>query len=83
MLTFDTVLAARDAIRSKQVSAVELTRLALERIERVDPQVRAFNDVHADRAMGQARAVDEGRRAGPLAGVPIALKDNLDRKSVV
>jgi aspartyl-tRNA(Asn)/glutamyl-tRNA(Gln) amidotransferase subunit A len=73
----DTLIAARDAIRTKQISAVELARQTLERIEQCEPRVQAFNQIHADRALDQARAVDEGRRTGPLAGVPIALKDNL------
>ena len=77
MLTPDTLLAARDAVRSRQVSAVELTRQALARVEQLDPAVQAFNSVHADRALGQARAVDSGTRTGPLAGVPLAIKDNL------
>src|SRR3712207_802322 len=76
-LTHDTLLAARDAVRSKQISAVELTKQALARIDALEPQVRAFNSVAADRALEQARAVDEGRPAGPLAGVPVAVKDNL------
>jgi len=73
----DTLLGARDAIRSKQVSAVELTRHVLARIEKLDPVLRAYNSIDADRALEQARLVDEGKRTGPLAGVPIALKDNI------
>ncbi len=77
MLAFDTILAARDAIRSKKISAVELTKQALDRIEKVDPQVKAFNEVYGEQALRQAKDVDDGVRTGPLAGVPIALKDNL------
>jgi aspartyl-tRNA(Asn)/glutamyl-tRNA(Gln) amidotransferase subunit A len=77
MLAFDTILGARDAIRSKKITAVELTKQALDRIEKVDPQVKAFNEVYAEHALQQAKAVDDGGRTGPLAGVPIALKDNL------
>ncbi len=73
----DTLLAARDAVASKQISAVELTRAMLMRIERIDPTLRAYISVDADRALDQAKAVDEGKRTGALAGVPIALKDNL------
>ena len=76
-LSHDTLISARDAIAKRQVSAVELTRQALERIAKVDTQIQAFNSTLADRAMEQAKAVDEGKRTGPLAGVPIALKDNL------
>ena len=74
---FDTLIAARDALRSKKVSAVELTRALLARIEKLEPQILAYNSVAADVALAQAKAVDEGKRTGPLAGVPLALKDNL------
>jgi aspartyl-tRNA(Asn)/glutamyl-tRNA(Gln) amidotransferase subunit A len=77
MLAFDTLLAAREAIRSKKISSMELTRQALDRIEKLDPQILAFNSTYPDRALQQAQDVDDGRRIGPLAGVPIALKDNL------
>jgi aspartyl-tRNA(Asn)/glutamyl-tRNA(Gln) amidotransferase subunit A len=73
----DTLLEARNAVRDKRVSAVELTRRALEAIERLDKQVNAFVSTFADRAIEQARAVDEGKRTGALAGVPVAIKDNL------
>lgn len=76
-LPFDTLLAARDAIRSRKVSAVELTQAALSRIAEADATIHAFNSVDADRALAQARAVDHGKVTGDLAGVPIALKDNL------
>ena len=76
-LAFDTLVAARDAVRAKKISSVELTRQALGRIDALEPKILAFNSTYADRALAQAKAVDEGQRAGPLAGVPIALKDNL------
>ena len=74
---FHTLIAARDAIASRKISAVELTRDVLNRIEKLEPQILAYNSVSADVALAQAKAVDEGKRTGPLAGVPIALKDNL------
>jgi aspartyl-tRNA(Asn)/glutamyl-tRNA(Gln) amidotransferase subunit A len=77
MLAFDTLLAARDAIRAKKISSTELTRQALDRIEKLEPRILAFNSIFPERAMQLARAADEGKRCGPLAGVPIALKDNL------
>jgi len=73
----DTLLQARDAVRDRRVSAVELTRRALETVDRVDKQIKAFVSVFSDRALEQAKAVDEGRRSGPLAGIPVAIKDNL------
>ncbi|MEA2709899.1 MAG: aspartyl-tRNA(Asn)/glutamyl-tRNA(Gln) amidotransferase subunit [Phycisphaerales bacterium] len=73
----DTLIAARDAVRSKQISAVELTKRVLARVEKLEPRVGAYLSVAADYAMAQAKLVDERSRSGPLAGVPIALKDNL------
>src|SRR5438552_3363015 len=77
MPELDTLIAARDAVRSKTISAVELTRAMLARIEKLDRQILAYNSVAADHAIEQAQAVDQGKRTGSLAGVPIALKDNL------
>jgi aspartyl-tRNA(Asn)/glutamyl-tRNA(Gln) amidotransferase subunit A len=73
----DTLLSARDAVRAKRVSSVELTRRALDRVERHDARLGAFVSTFAERALAQAKDVDEGRRTGALAGVPVALKDNL------
>jgi aspartyl-tRNA(Asn)/glutamyl-tRNA(Gln) amidotransferase subunit A len=77
MLPFDTLTAARDAVRSKKVSSTELTKAAIDRIAKLDPAVLAYNETYPERAMAQAKAVDEGTVTGPLAGVPIAIKDNL------
>ncbi|HUZ36921.1 MAG TPA: Asp-tRNA(Asn)/Glu-tRNA(Gln) amidotransferase subunit GatA [Streptosporangiaceae bacterium] len=67
------------AIAAGEVSALEVTDAHLARIGEVDPQVHAFLHVAADEARRAARAVDERRAAGealgPLAGVPLALKD--------
>jgi aspartyl-tRNA(Asn)/glutamyl-tRNA(Gln) amidotransferase subunit A len=76
-LPFDTLTTARDAIKRREVSASELTRQILDRIAKLDPSILAYNSVFADRAIEQAKQVDDGQRSGPLAGVPIALKDNL------
>src|SRR5580700_6098886 len=68
-----------EAVRDGEVSAIEVTDAHLGRIEQVEPQVRAFLHVAADLAREAARAVDQRRAAGgelgPLAGVPLALKD--------
>jgi aspartyl-tRNA(Asn)/glutamyl-tRNA(Gln) amidotransferase subunit A len=77
MLPYDTLLAARDAVAARKISAVELTRAALDRIDQLDGRILAFNSTVPEQALAQARAVDEGKVTGPLAGVPIALKDNL------
>jgi aspartyl-tRNA(Asn)/glutamyl-tRNA(Gln) amidotransferase subunit A len=77
MLEFDTLLSARDAIAAKKISSVELTRQAFARIDKIEPGILAYNSTYPDRALQQAADVDAGKRAGPLAGVPIAIKDNL------
>jgi aspartyl-tRNA(Asn)/glutamyl-tRNA(Gln) amidotransferase subunit A len=67
------------AIAAGEVSAVEVTRAHLDRIEAVDQRVHAFLHVAPEAALAAAAAVDERRRAGEplgaLAGVPLALKD--------
>jgi aspartyl-tRNA(Asn)/glutamyl-tRNA(Gln) amidotransferase subunit A len=77
-----TATSLRDAIASGDLSAEDATRAALDRIASVNGTLNAFNLVAADRALDRAKQIDERRAAGaalgPLAGVPIALKDNLD-----
>ncbi|HEX9032229.1 MAG TPA: Asp-tRNA(Asn)/Glu-tRNA(Gln) amidotransferase subunit GatA [Streptosporangiaceae bacterium] len=67
------------AVAAGEVSSVELTRAHLDRIALTDVQVRAFLHVAEEQALAAARAVDARRAAGeplgPLAGVPLALKD--------
>ncbi len=73
----DTLIAARDAVRAKDVSSDELVRSALARIDKHDPSIKAFISTDAQRALRRAADVDAGRVTGPLAGVPIAVKDNM------
>jgi aspartyl-tRNA(Asn)/glutamyl-tRNA(Gln) amidotransferase subunit A len=75
-----TVRDVRDAIRSCDRSAVEICRDALARIEALNPELNAFNTVAADRALSRAEAIDRDAdrwRDQPLAGVPVAIKDNI------
>jgi aspartyl-tRNA(Asn)/glutamyl-tRNA(Gln) amidotransferase subunit A len=62
-------------IAAKDVSAVEVAQAHLDRIAAVDERVHAFLHVGAASALEQARRVDAGEVTGPLAGVPLALKD--------
>ncbi|MFJ5233573.1 Asp-tRNA(Asn)/Glu-tRNA(Gln) amidotransferase subunit GatA [Kitasatospora sp. NPDC088391] len=67
------------AIAGGEVSAVEVAQAHLDRIDAVDKKVNAFLHVDTEGALAAARAVDAQRAAGaelgPLAGVPLALKD--------
>jgi aspartyl-tRNA(Asn)/glutamyl-tRNA(Gln) amidotransferase subunit A len=80
-----TVREVRDSVRSRARSASDVCRDALARIEAINPQLNAFNTVVADRAMARAQAIDrepDRWRDAPLAGVPVALKDNLCTRGV-
>ena len=76
----------RQQLERGEVSARELTDHHLARIEAVDSSVHAFLEVTADRARADADRLDEARAAGddlpPLAGVPLAIKDNLCTKGI-
>ena len=71
----------REAIVTGQASAVEMCRAALARIEQTNTSLNAFNLIATERALERAGQVDRQRASGaalgPLAGVPVALKDNL------
>jgi aspartyl-tRNA(Asn)/glutamyl-tRNA(Gln) amidotransferase subunit A len=79
-----TIGEVRRAIRDGR-SAADVCADALTRIAALNPQLNAFNTVIADRAMARAEAIDrepQRWRDAPLAGVPIAVKDNLCTRDV-
>src|SRR6266853_926436 len=66
------------ALAQKKISSVELTRLFLNRIEKLNPALNAFITVDAHKSLAQARTADERIARGgaqPLAGIPVAHKD--------
>lgn len=71
-----------ELVRKKSVSPVELVQECLKRIERLNPVLNAFITIDAERSLAQARAAEAelqgGKWRGPLHGIPIALKDNID-----
>ena len=81
-----TVVAIADAVRSGATSAAAVVESHLARIGAREADVHAFNLVLADEARAAAAALDErvarGEDPGPLAGVPIALKDNLCTRGI-
>ncbi len=76
-----SALEVRDRIAHGDVSAIEATRDTLARIEAQEPKVRAYIHLDRDGALAAAKSVDERRAAGEalgrLAGVPVAIKDNI------
>jgi aspartyl-tRNA(Asn)/glutamyl-tRNA(Gln) amidotransferase subunit A len=80
---YPTIREVREAVRSR--SAADVCTQALARIGAVNPQLNAFNTVVADRAMARAQDIDRDPqrwRDAPLAGVPVAIKDNLCTRGV-
>lgn len=71
----------RDKIADREVSSVEAVESVFERIEQREPTIGAFISTYQQLAMEKAADVDRriaaGETVGPLAGVPIAIKDNL------
>ncbi len=70
------------ALRNKEISAVELTNAAFERIDSLDGKIGAFNSLTKDIALETAKKVDDkiskGEELPLLAGIPLALKDNMN-----
>lgn len=78
-LAWSGVVGQAAAVRDGEVSARELTSLVLDRIQRYDGRLNAFTAVLADAALAEADARDaHGKDQGPLHGVPVAIKDEVD-----
>ena len=79
--------ALAQAIRSKEISAVDAVTAYLERIEAVNPIINAVVQLAAERALDEARAADaalaRGEVRGPLHGVPMTLKDSIDTAGII
>jgi len=86
-LTELSLVEASDLLRRRILSPVELTRAYLNRIERLQPSVNAYITVTAELAIQQARQLEaelnNGQWRGPLHGIPIALKDNIDTANIL
>jgi aspartyl-tRNA(Asn)/glutamyl-tRNA(Gln) amidotransferase subunit A len=79
-----TAVQIREKFAEGAVSAVELVNTFLQRIQKLDNQIGAFLHVMGQQALDKAKALDakkaKGGRLGKLAGVPIAIKDNIHVK---
>jgi amidase len=85
-MTPDTLTASEltALIRARQLSAVEATRATLARIDRLNPGLNAIVQRRDEDALAEARALDariaRGEDPGPLAGVPVTVKVNIDQQ---
>lgn len=80
-ITTNDALSIAAAVKAGSITAVEVTEQHLSAIEAREGEIHAFNLVLADEARAAAAVIDQriaaGEDVGPLAGVPVALKDNM------
>jgi len=83
-LTKLTACELLEKLNAREVSSVEATSAVLQRIDQVEPSVGAYISTDPERALKDAAAIDEaranGKSSGPLAGLPVAVKDNMCTK---
>jgi aspartyl-tRNA(Asn)/glutamyl-tRNA(Gln) amidotransferase subunit A len=81
-----TLAEASERVRKKAISPVDLAKACLQRIDQLNPRLNAYITVTAETALARARdleaEIQRGRWRGPLHGIPIALKDNIDTAGV-
>ena len=80
-----TIHEARTLLDQRELSSVELAQSYLERIERLEPRVKAYVRVTPERALKQARQADALIAHGealPLTGIPLQIKDNMCTRGV-
>jgi aspartyl-tRNA(Asn)/glutamyl-tRNA(Gln) amidotransferase subunit A len=86
-LPFLSAAATAHAMRSKQVSPVDVVQAYLERIERLDSTLHAYITVLREAALSAARQAEQvlmrGESVGPLFGVPVAVKDQFQTQGVL
>src|SRR4051794_9707899 len=79
--TRSTAVGLLAQMNAGEISAEEVARAYLDRAERLNPTLNVYLHLDAEKALDQARAVDAKRKSGdplgPLAGVPVAIKDVL------
>lgn len=80
-----TIHEAHDLLKKREISAVELTRAVLDRINAVEPLIDAYITVTAEQAISDAEAADQAISQGdirPLTGIPLAVKDLICTRGV-
>ncbi len=83
-LHYLTIDEAHKLIRKRKLSPVELTRAVLDRVASVDAELHTYFNLMAESAMQEARVAEaeilKGHYRGPMHGIPVAVKDQLDVK---
>lgn len=82
-----SAIEIRDKFLKGEITAVSIVQTFLDRIAKYDDKIGAFLSVYNERALSKAKALDEkkssGKKLGKLAGIPIALKDNIHVKGEI
>lgn len=85
-ITSLTAVELGKKIRAREISVVDAVTASLDQIERVEKDVHSFVSVDREGALERAariqEQIDDGRITGPLAGVPVAVKDNMCTKDM-
>ncbi len=76
----------KELLDKKEVSSLEITKSVIERIEKTDKEITAYTSYNFEKAIEDAKIIDkkraEGEPVGALAGIPIAIKDNINVKGL-
>ena len=76
-----TATELSEKIKQKEITVVEATKAVLEQIKKAEPVINSYVTVDEEGALAQAeevqKKIDAGELTGPLAGVPVAVKDNM------
>lgn len=82
-----TIHELHQLLKSKQVSSEEITKSVFERIDQVEDKVKAFVTQTREIALAKAKEVDDkiarGEEIGPLAGIPVVIKDNMCTRGIL
>src|SRR5579864_8357818 len=85
-LQFATIETLSVLLAKKKISPVELAKLYLSRIERLNPRLNAFLTLASESALAEAQSAERellrGKRRGALHGIPVALKDNISTRNL-
>ena len=85
-LCYLSIREASQLLRRRKISTVELLNAVLERIDRLNPELNAFITIAAERALADAqraqREIARGKNRGPLHGIPLLIKDNIETQGI-